>query len=229
MWGGASAVFFAFFFYRSIWGLGITIFAGMCFIYWRLRRNRRLRIQRYLEQFKECILSVLGSLKAGYAVENAFLESIPDMEVMYGKTCWIAEELRSIRRGLQNNKTMEKLLEELGEKSNLLEIIEFAEVFVIAKRNSGNIPGTIELYCKIISERLELTAELETLLVAKRLEQKVMSVMPFLIVLYLGYTNPGYFDMMYHNLTGIGVMTGCLIVYMVAYGLAEVIFEKTFG
>ena len=64
---------------------------------------------------------------------------------------------------------------------------------------------------------------------AKRLEQKVMNVMPFFIVLYLEYTNPGYFDMMYHNLTGIAIMTGCLVVYMAAYGLAEKIFEKTYG
>ena len=95
--------------------------------------------------------------------------------------------------------------------------------------NSGNIPETIELYSKVISDHLELIAELETLLAAKRLEQKVMNVMPFLIVLYLEYTNRGYFDMMYHNLTGVVIMTGCLLVYMAAFALAERIFDKTYG
>ena len=44
-----------------------------------------------------------------------------------------------------------------------------------------------------------------------------------------GLTGTGYFDMMYHNLLGVGIMTGCLAVYLCAYALAERIFAKTFG
>lgn len=227
--GLGIAAFFSFFFYRSAWAFPPMLLVGGIFVYWGIQKKRRKNKQLYLEQFKECVLSVLGAIKAGYAVENAFAESIVDMEIMYGKDCWIAKEVRMICRGVRNNKTLEGALTELGRRSGLAEIKEFAEVFAIAKRNSGNIPETIELYSKVISDNLELNAELETLLAAKRLEQKVMNVMPFLIVLYLEYTNQGYFDMMYHNLTGVLIMTGCLMVYMVAYALSEKIFEKTYG
>lgn len=198
------------------------------FTRWRvLKRWRSLRLL-HLEQFKECVLSVLSSVKAGYAVENAFEESIADMEIMYGRDCWIAEEVRMICRGIRSNRTLEETLEEMGRRSGLQEISEFAEVFAIAKRNSGNIPDTIELYSRIITQNLELIGEMETLLAAKKLEQRVMNVMPFFIVLYLEYTNRGYFDMMYHNLLGVSIMTGCLVVYLCAYALAEKIFAKTF-
>lgn len=227
--GLGIAVFFSFFFYRSAWALPPMLLVGGIFVYWGIQKKRRKRQHLYLEQFKECVLSVLGAIRAGYAVENAFTESIMDMEIMYGKDCWIAKEVRIICRGVRNNKTLEGALAELGRKSRLTEISEFAEVFSIAKRNSGNIPETIELYSKVISDHLELIAELETLLAAKRLEQKVMNIMPFLIVLYLEYTNRGYFDMMYHNLTGVVIMTGCLLVYMAAFALAERIFDKTYG
>ncbi|MBP3352350.1 MAG: type II secretion system protein F [Lachnospiraceae bacterium] len=227
--GLGIAVFFSFFFYRSAWAFPPMLLVGGIFVYWSIQKKKRKRQQLYLEQFKECVLSVLGAIRAGYAVENAFAESIMDMEIMYGKDCWIAKEVRIICRGVRNNKTLEGALADLGRKSGLAEICEFAEVFTIAKRNSGNIPETIELYSKVISEHLELIGELETLLAAKRLEQKVMNVMPFLIVLYLEYTNRGYFDMMYHNLTGVAIMTGCLVVYLAAYALAEKIFNKTFG
>lgn len=199
------------------------------FAYWSIQKRRRKRKLFYLEQFKECVLSVLGAIKAGYAVENAFAESVFDMEIMYGKDCWIAREVRMICRGVRTNKTLEEALAELGRKSGLIEIGEFAEVFSIAKRSSGNIPETIELYSKVITNHLDLIAELETLLAAKRLEQKVMNIMPFLIVLYLEYTNKGYFDMMYHNFTGVIIMTGCLVVYLAAYMMAEKIFQKTYG
>lgn len=170
-----------------------------------------------------------GSLKAGYAVENAFIESISDMEVMFGMDCQMVVELEKLYRGLHNNETLESLLQDMAGRSGLEEIREFADVFAIAKRNSGNIPETIEMYSKIISGKLELEAEIQTLLAAKQLEQKVMNVMPFLIVLYLEYTNPGYFDMMYHNLFGVAIMSVCLVVYLCAYALSEHILGKAFG
>ena len=167
--GLGIAVFFSFFFYRSVWAFLPMLSVGGIFVYWGIQKKKRSRQLLYLEQFKECVLSVLGAVKAGYAVESAFVESSADMEVMYGRDCWIAKEVQIICRGIRNNKTLEGALAELGKRSQLTEISEFAEVFSIAKRNSGNIPETIELYSKVITDRLELIAELE-----KRTGRKVI-------------------------------------------------------
>lgn len=229
VWGVGLAVFFAFFFYRSPWAVVPMLPVGGVFVYYRQQKRSRRQRNQLLLEFKECVLSVAGSLKAGYAVENAFGESISDMEVMFGRDCQMVAELTKLRRGLHNNETLEGLLNDMAKRSGLEEIREFAQAFAIAKRNSGNIPDTIELYSKIISGRLELETELQTLLAAKQLEQKVMNVMPFFIILYLEYSNPGYFDMMYHSLFGAAIMTVCLAVYLCAFGLSERIFGKTFG
>ena len=202
---------------------------GAVFVYYRQRKRMHRHSRQLLLEFKECVLSVAGSLKAGYAVENAFEESMSDIEVMFGKECCMLKELETLRRGLRNNEILENLLQDMAGRSGLEEIGEFAEVFAIAKRNSGNVAEIIELYSRIISNKLELEAELQTLLAAKQLEQKVMNVMPFFIVLYLEYSNPGYFDMMYHSLFGVAMMTVCLGVYLCAFGLSERIFAKTFG
>ena len=202
---------------------------GAVFVYYRQRKRMHRHSRQLLLEFKECVLSVAGSLKAGYAVENAFEESMSDIELMFGKECCMLKELETLRRGLRNNEILENLLQDMAGRSGLEEIGEFAEVFAIAKRNSGNVAEIIELYSRIISNKLELEAELQTLLAAKQLEQKVMNVMPFFIVLYLEYSNPGYFDMMYHSLFGVAMMTLCLGVYLCAFGLSERIFAKTFG
>lgn len=222
-------MFFSYFFYRSVWAIIPMLPVGVFMISDRLKKKNRNMQLVYLEQFKECILSVVSAMRAGYAVENAFGESILDLEILYGKGCRMAEEVRMVCRGVHNSTSLEEALTEMGERSGLQEIEEFAEVFSIAKRNSGNTTQTMELYSRAISDKLELRAELETLLAAKRLEQRVMNVMPFLIVGYLEGTNPGYFDMMYHNLTGIGIMTVCLLLYLGAYILSEKIFEKVYG
>lgn len=227
--GLGIAVFFAFFFYRSAWAVAPMLPVGGVFVYYRQQKRMRRKKQQLLLEFKECVLSVAASLKAGYAVENAFEESIGDMEAMFGKECQMLYELEKLRRGLKNNETLENLLQDMARRSGQEEIREFAQVFAIAKRNSGNIPDTIELYSKIITGKLELEAELQTLLAAKQLEQKVMNVMPFFIVLYLEYSNPGYFDMMYHSLFGVAMMTACLVIYLCAFGLSERILRKACG
>lgn len=220
---------FTFFFYRSFWALPPMSLVGWLYLRRSRHHRRRRRDRQLLEQFKECIQAVAASMRAGYAVENAFLDSIADIRSMFGEGCAMEGELKQLRQGLGNNVTLEALLTEMGKRSGLEEIQEFAEVFAIAKRNGGSIPVMIDAAGSSISRRLEVEEEMETLLSARRLEQRVMNAMPFLIIWYVETGNPGYFDMLYGNLAGIALMTVCMGVYLAAYALSEWIFEKTFG
>ncbi len=227
--GVGVAVFFAFFFYRSVWAIPFMLPIGAAFVWWRYQRRIQEQELYFLEQFKECILSVAASLRAGYAVENAFLESMGDMRMMFGEECDILDQLKMMEKGLRNNETLESLLYYMAKRKENADVLEFAEVFAIAKRSSGNVTDMIVIYSSIITQKLEGVQEIQALLAAKRLEQKVMNVMPFVIVLYLEYSNPGYFDMMFHNWVGVLIMTGCLVGYLLAFAMAERIFVKAYS
>ena len=60
---------------------------------------------------------------------------------------------------------------------------------------------------------------------AKVFEQQVMSAVPFLIVLYIDITSPGFFDIMYETPGGRWVMTLCLGLYGMALILAGQILD----
>ena len=180
-------------------------------------------------QFKECILSVSTALRAGYAVENAFLESRRDMRLLYGNQSLIYQELEVIRRGLVINVTLEELLRDLAKRSNSSEIKQFAEVFVIAKRNGGSLPEIIYSASTVIAQKMDARQEIPTLLSGRQMEQRVMKVMPFGMLLYIGVSYPGYFDMLYHNWQGIAIMTVCLLIYLAAYVLSDKTLSKIAG
>lgn len=220
---------FTFFFYRSAWALPPMSLVGWLYLKRSRKRRRHRRNRQMLIQFKECIQAVAASMRAGYAVENAFLDSIADLRSMFGEGCAMEGELQQLRQGLCNNVTLEVLLAEMGQRSDLEEIQEFAEVFAIAKRNGGSIPVIIDASSSSISRRLAVEEETETLLSARKLEQRVMNAMPFLIVWYVEVSNPGYFDVLYGNLAGLALMTGCMAVYLAAYFLSERIFDRAFG
>jgi tight adherence protein B len=214
------------FFYRSIYAL-----LPMSIIGWRYycsRNKAKATANRRIlrQQFKECILAVSASMQAGYAVENAFLDSLPDMTMLYGQKAMICQEINKIKRGLVLNQTLEELLWDFGKRSGVDEIVEFAEVFSIAKRSGGNLGEVIIQCAGLISHRTESEEEIQTLLTNKRLEQKIMNVMPFGILMYVESGNPAYFADLYHNFSGAAIMTVCLAVYLTAYVLSERILER---
>lgn len=214
-------VFLAFFFYRS--ALAIIPLSGIGYFYFKMLEKDRIREakEELNSQFKECILSVSTALKAGYAVENAFVESEKDMELLYGRKSYIYRELEFIRRGMIINITLEEQLEELAARSGSEEIAQFAGVFAVAKHNGGNLSEVIQTSSDLIGQRIEMQQEIQTLLQGRRMEQNIMKVMPFLVLLYVDITIPGYFDVLYHQGNGIAVMTLCLALYLGAYYLGE--------
>ena len=75
----------------------------------------------------------------------------------------------------------------------------------------------MEKTAAIIVHKIETDKEIRILLSAKRLEQKIMNLMPFLIMAYISLTSPGYFKGLYHCASGVMLMSICLLVYLAAY------------
>jgi tight adherence protein B len=172
-------------------------------------------------QFRDAISSVLTNLKAGYSPENAFLEAIHDMELLYGKKSLICAALSKIGKGIKNNIPLEKLIYRLGKESGNSDIRDFAEVFAVAKRSGGNMTQIISRTITVISQKMDVEKEIDVLISAKRMEARIMNMVPFFIIFYISLTSPGFFDPLYHNLFGIVLMSICMGFYAFAYFMSE--------
>ena len=47
-----------------------------------------------------------------------------------------------------------------------------------------------------------------------------MNLVPLLLVIYVDFSNPGFFTVMYTTAMGRAVMTGCLVLYLLSVGLS---------
>ena len=221
LYTAAVILVFALFFYRSGWA--VLALSPLSVPIWKSVKRKKLaqRKQDLRLQFKDCMRSVTTNLKAGYSAENAFRESLPDMRLLYGEDSIMVVELERMVRCLANHIPLEELLLSLGRRSGVEEIREFAEVFSIAKRNGGNMSEILTNAVTVIRRKLETDREIQVLISAKKLEQKIMSQVPFGIILYICVTSPGFFDPLYHTLPGVIVMTVCLGIYFAAYRLSS--------
>lgn len=208
---------FAYFFYRSIWAYLLLLPALLLFLKGKKKELAGKRRRALQMQFKDAVLSVSANQKAGYSVENAFKEAYRDMKMLYGEESPICRELYSIGKGLENNIVLEKLLYDFGCRSRLQDIMQFAEIFLIAKRNGGSMTEILSVTADTIEQKTAVDKEIEVLLSSRKMEQKIMNAVPFFIIFYISLTSGGFFDVLYHNPAGILIMTVCLAVYLAAY------------
>ena len=181
------------------------------------RQQERARLSMIQAQFLSGMQLVLTALQAGYAVENAFREAYRELRGMYEDGSFIVTEFRTILNGLNLNRTAEELLTELGARSRAEDIISFAEVFVCARRTGGDLIRIVRNTIAGILKKQETQKEIDTVLSGKIMEQRMMSVIPLMILFYIRLTSPDFILPLYHTPAGIIIMSISLAVYAGAF------------
>lgn len=210
-----------YFFYRSV---AITIMISPFLVLYLLLKKKELCKQRkniLNIQFKEALTSVHASLQAGYSLENAFFEAYKDMAVFYGKESLIAKELIFIKKGIRNNRTLEEMLIDLGKRSMVEDIQDFASVIVAGKKSGGNINEIIESSIMVVEEKVSVLMEIETMISSRKFEQRIMNAIPFLIIFYVELTSKNFFSILYTSFLGRIIMSICLIIYFFSLFLSR--------
>lgn len=216
---------FCFLFYRSV--IPVVFFLSGLWIYQRERKRNWIEKQKEKaeEQFLDGMRAVSNALFAGYSIENAVGEGAKELKKMYGEQEKIVEEFDRIKTQMELNQTIEKLFYDFAEKSELESISDFAQVFAAAKRTGGNLSEIIQNTNEWILEKNETKREIRICIAAKKSEQRIMSIVPCLILAYVGMTSPEFLDCLYHNLLGIIIMSVCLFVYLTAFVIGKKLVE----
>lgn len=200
--------------------LAVRIYVGM-------QNNRQKQRKRDLEiQFGDFLIYLSANLRAGFSVENAFLESAKDIRSLYGARGMnsrnlIGAELKKMEKDFSYNRPLAGFLTELGERSDVEHIREFGDIFSLAVKSGGNLPSVIESAATLIGDEISLKQEIAVAVSGKLFEQKIMNIIPFLLTGYIEIGNPGFFKGLYEGVTGRGVMTVCLFCYLGARSLAN--------
>lgn len=212
-------------FYRSVYAFGMIV--PMLFLTRKFYSSHLLEKQKreLLYQFGEMLQMISSFLKAGYSMENAFSQAWEEYARLYGEKSMMAQEFRTIRYQLQFNEPLEQLVEDLAQRSGVEEIISFSQVFSFAKRGGGDMMKIFQDTVEKIRQKSDVEREIATVITAKRTEQRIMDLVPFGILLYVGLTSPDFLAPLYGNLPGAAVMTVCLLVYTGAFLLAEKILN----
>ena len=190
---------------------------------------KRSLLQQKLEkinlQFKDAIKALAAALRAGKSVENALRESLREMLVIYGVEAPISRELIIMVNQVSLGIPLEKAFEEFALRNPIEDINTFVSVFKIAKRTGGDLVEIINNTADSIADKIDTRNEISVVISSKKLEQKIMSIMPLGILCYIQAAAPDMLTPLYGNLKGFLIMILCLLVYAAAYFLSVKIMK----
>lgn len=176
-------------------------------------------------QFKDMLISVADAMSTGYSIENAIKESYRDLLPVYGYDSDICRELRLMISRIKLNVTVETIFSDFANRSNMNNVKLFSRMLSVAKKTGGNLNEIIKSVTDDIVLKQATKEEIDVAANAKKLEQKIMTVIPMLLILYVNVTSPGFLDVMYYTVMGRVVMTVCLVCYVGAYIWSEKIVD----
>ncbi len=190
------------------------------------KKERKKRIKdKLVEEFKDMIISIDSALSTGASLEKSIYAALSDIKLLYPEGSMIENELKLMTVKLSVNVPIENLFCDFGERSGIREIKDFAAVVSTAGKTGGNLIRIIRKTVSNISMKIDTKREISVITAAKKREQKIMTVMPVLILAYLKLVNPGYMVSLYGNVFGTVFMTICLAVICGSYYLGTKIVD----
>lgn len=212
------------------WVLNITIpaivgsIAGYLFVPVRMKSIIEKRKKDLNHQFRDMLESLTTSLGAGKNVNDSFFGVYEDLKVQYEADAFILKELEVIISGIHNNIPLEDVLEDFGTRSDNDDIQSFANVFKISYRKGGNIKDIIRNTHSILSDKMEITEDIETLVSSNKLEQNIMIVMPIALIGVIKMMSPE-FAANFVTPTGIISTTVSIVIFVVAYFIGKSVLD----
>lgn len=188
------------------------------------RKTRQLEIQ-----FKDMLISVSDALKVGYSFENAIRECYRDMCSIYGVDSVICGEIKIMISQIKLNIRTQEVVDNFAKRVDLKNAKLFSQIFQVAKSTGGNMTEIIKSVTDDIVLKETTRDEITASVTEKRMEQRIMSVIPIFIILYITITTPGFLDVMYASVLGKLIMTGCIAAYVMAYLWGERIIQNVMG
>lgn len=212
-------------FYGTIYAVVILLPLGVPIYREQKRRIINKKKKELKVQFKDMLMVMSDSLKTGYSVSNALKESYKDMVSMYGRYSYICEELRIMISKIKLNVREEDIFKDFAKRTGLREAILFSRIFSVAKKTGGNMTEVIGSVTDSIVLKENVREEIEVSTTEKKTEQKIMTLIPMALILYVKMMSPDFLNIMYETNAGRIVMTICLVLYILAFLWAQKIVE----
>ena len=208
---GIGLFIIAFLFYHSL--LLSLLFS--CLAYPGLKPYRSYLIEKrraeMKEQFRDVLYSVSASTATGRQMPEALYEAGENLKLIYKADSLIVKELEHmVKRLYEYRESEEEILKDFAARTGIEDISDFVDIYLTCRETGGDFIRVLTKASAIIADKIAIEREIHTVTVQKQFEAKILTAIPFIIIIFLQLVSPDYLAALYEGITGRLLMTAAL-------------------
>ena len=178
------------------------------------RRKKSLRLQ-----FKDFLSSMSVAARAGNVEVKAIKSALEDLRLTYADNSDIIREVENIILQYEKGGLELKLLfDDFAERSDIEDIRNFATIFKAIDGKNDRFGDVVCQTEEIISEKIEIESEIDTMITGAKTETMTMLFMPIVIVVVMSVMGGGLMDNLFTTwFPGHLVATIALIIFVISF------------
>jgi len=200
--------------------IGGAVF-GVVYIFISAQNAIKKRRIKLCLQFKDMLESLSVAMRAGNPPAKALLSAREDLLLLYDESDDIIMELDLIVASFNNAVPLSESFRDFSVRSGLEDIESFASIYETIEGKSSRADEIVRQTQSIINDKMEIEMEIETLMTSAKNEMNIMTIMPIVILLILGYVGKGFMDAIYTTMGGRVAATIGLVIFIVSVALGR--------
>ena len=168
--------------------------------YAMLRRARRQRLIKLEEQLPEAADFIARALRSGHSFTNVLQmvgSELPEP---------LCGEFRAAHEEINYGVPLNEALHNLADRVPLTDLRYLVIAVLIQRESGGNLAEILHNISHIIRERLKLVAQVRVLSAEGRMSAWILGLLPFVVVVLMSVTSPGYISMLWTDPIGIQLL-----------------------
>lgn len=167
--------------------------------------NKKKRRKEILNiQLRDALNSIVTSLRAGLSINSALIKCSEDLERLYSlvKEKPMLEEFNKIKSDLNMGMSVDDALRNFMNKMQMEDVDDFVNSVMIVRQKGGNLVEVMTNVTQMITDKLAMKREIETLTTSKKLEARIMTLVPIFIIVSLSLFSANYMKPLYESFVG---------------------------
>ncbi len=162
-----------------------------------LRHLRKQRLTKFNEQLEDALLSISGSLKAGFSINQA-------LEVVANENRKpLSSEFSLLMHESHLGVSLDDALDKMAARLNRPEFELVAIAIVTARQTGGELTSILERLASVIRERVRITGRIRALTAQGRMQAVIIGLMPWALFIAMMYIATDMMTNFFSSLPGI--------------------------
>lgn len=179
---------------------------------------KRKRQKTLLREFRDFLFSLSTAFATGRHMTEAMKEAKIALDHIYGRQGLMSREICQMLKAIEETGESDlKVFTAFADRTGLEDIQLLAEVYGACRETGGDMAAAVHKAAALLTEKINIEMEIQTMLLQKKLEGTIITVMPAAMIVLLLWISPDYLEPMYSSVAGRLMMTLALILNVFAY------------